>query len=439
MQKLDEPAPDFTADSNKGKISLSSFRGKWVILFAYPADFTPICEMDIVGFARNKPEFDDLGVQFIGWSVDTAESHGKWIRELKERTGVEIDYPLLADVNKELAQRYGILHKTKGVTYRAVFIVDPDGILRFTAIYPLDVGRSIAEIQRVVRILKRARELNHLEALNHARELAKDNSSSLVDEVKRIDPVEEVKRIIGAAEKVGVTLRAIGGLAIRLHCHGKHSAHTRDYHDIDVFGLMPQHHEIVSVFEKLGYSSNVEFNLDSLSYGRLQFIGRGDIAKVDVFLDKFKMEHTLDFRSRIRLDDVTIPITDLMLTKLQIGNKLEPKDEKDIVAILEDHDLGYRDDKETVNIDYMANLCSRNWGLFKSVTISLQKIRQIIEDNDVSVQCVGMEANELIRKVDEIHRVLISKKKGLSWRAANVLGERMKWYQDVEAGTYEAE
>ena len=296
MPKLDEPAPDFTADSNKGKISLSGFRGKWVMLFAYPADFTPICEMDIVGFARNKPEFDDLGVQFIGWSVDTAESHGKWVSELKERSGVEIDYPLLADVNKELAQRYGILHKTKGVTYRAVFIVDPDGILRFAAIYPLDVGRSIAEIQRVVIVLERAREMNHLEALDRARELDKDNSS-LVGELERVDPTEEVKRIIGEAGKVGVTLRAIGGLAIRLHCHGRHSAHLQDYHDIDVFGLMPQHHEIVSFFEKLGYSSNAEFNFNSLSYGRLQFIGRGDIAKVDVFLDKFKMEHTLDFRS----------------------------------------------------------------------------------------------------------------------------------------------
>jgi peroxiredoxin (alkyl hydroperoxide reductase subunit C) len=439
MPKLDEPAPDFTSDSNKGKISLSGFRGKWVILFAYPADFTPICEMDIVGFARNKPEFDDLGVQFIGWSVDTAESHGKWIRELKDRSGVEIDYPLLADVNKELAQRYGILHKTTGVTYRAVFIVDPEGILRFIAIYPLDVGRSIAEIQRVIKVLKRARELNHLEALDRARELPKDNSRSLVDEVKRVDPAEEVKTIIGAAEKAGVTLRAIGGLAIRLHCHGRHSAHMRDYHDIDVFGLMSQHHEIVSVFEKLGYSSNAEFNLTSLGYGRLQFMGRGDIAKVDVFLDKFKMQHTLDFRPRIRLDDVTIPITDLMLTKLQIGNKLEAKDEQDIVAILEDHDLGYRDDKEIINIDYMANLCSRNWGLFKSVTSSLQKIKQIIENNDVSVQCFGMEASELIQKVDAIYRFLISKKKGLSWKARNVLGERMKWYEDVNAGTYEAE
>ena len=102
MPTLDELAPDFVADANNGKISLSNFRGKWVVLFAYPADFTPICEADITCFARNKPRFDELGVQFIGWSVDSTESHQKWIREVKERTGVEIDYPLIADVDKRV-------------------------------------------------------------------------------------------------------------------------------------------------------------------------------------------------------------------------------------------------------------------------------------------------------------------------------------------------
>lgn len=85
MPRLDEPAPDFVADANNSKISLSNFRGKWVVLFAYPADFTPICEMDIIGFARNRATFDDLGVQVIGWSVDTAESHEKWIQAVKTR------------------------------------------------------------------------------------------------------------------------------------------------------------------------------------------------------------------------------------------------------------------------------------------------------------------------------------------------------------------
>ena len=118
MVSLDASAPDFTVDSTKGKISLSDYRNKWVVLFAYPADFTPICEADIIGFAKKKSKFDKLGVQFIGWSVDSVESHKKWIEDVKRNAKVVIDYPLIADVDKKLAERYGILHGTKGVTYR---------------------------------------------------------------------------------------------------------------------------------------------------------------------------------------------------------------------------------------------------------------------------------------------------------------------------------
>jgi peroxiredoxin (alkyl hydroperoxide reductase subunit C) len=175
MVSIDEPAPDFTVDTNKGKISLSDYRGKWVVLFAYPADFTPICEADTIGFVRKKAEFDELGVQFIGWSVDSVESHRKWIEEIADRVGVKIDYPLIADVEKKLAERYGIFHRAKGVTYRGIFIIDPEGILRFAATYPLEVGRNTKEVERIIKVLQRARELYHLKELDRARELSKYN------------------------------------------------------------------------------------------------------------------------------------------------------------------------------------------------------------------------------------------------------------------------
>ncbi len=175
MVDLDEPAPNFSVTTTKGKISLSDFKGKWVVLFAYPADFTPICEADTIGFARKKFEFDELGVQFVGWSVDSVETHLRWIKEIKDRVGVQIGYPLIADIDKKLAEKYGILHKTKGVTYRGVFIIDPDGILRFAATYPLEVGRNTKEIERIIKVLQRARELSHLKELDRARELSKYN------------------------------------------------------------------------------------------------------------------------------------------------------------------------------------------------------------------------------------------------------------------------
>jgi peroxiredoxin (alkyl hydroperoxide reductase subunit C) len=430
MPKLDEPAPDFLADSNKGEITLAAYRGKWVVLFAYPADFTPICEMDLLGFARNKSVFDSLGVQFIGWSVDTVASHLRWIEEVKEKTGVEINYPLIADPDRKLATTYEILHQEKNVANRGIFIIDPEGILKFSATYALDVGRSVKEVERIIKVLQRARELRHLEDLERASELSRYEASSKVDET-HTDPLEEAKRIIGEAEKGGVTLRLIGGLAIRLHCHGKHSAHLREYHDIDLFGLAGQREEIELVFARLGYSPNLSFNMNSVLLNRLQFVSAQNAKSVDVFLDQFSMEHTLDFKRRIRLDGLTIPVTDLLLTKLQMEGRIEARDEKDIVAVLEDHDLGLEDSKEMLNVKYLADLCSRDWGLFRTVTGSLQKIRHVIED-DISVQCVGMEADELIRKVDVIQASLTSGRKGLRWRARKILGERVKWYRDIE-------
>ena len=432
MLNLDEPAPDFAADTNKGKISLSDFRGKWVVLFAYPADFTPICEMDVTGFARNKSRFDSLGIQFIGWSVDTEESHRKWINEVRERIGLEIDYPLIADVDRKLAKKYAILHKTKEVTYRGVFIIDPDGILKFCATYPLDVGRSATEVERIVKVLQRSRELNRLESLDRSKGL---NIYNFPQETEQQDPLEEAKRIVGVADKNGVTLRLIGGLAIRFHCHGLHSAHLREYHDVDVFGLAKEQKGIRGVFEELGYVPNVRFNSN---YGdeRLQFLGPEHAKNVDVFLDRFRMEHTLDFRERLRLDELTIPITDLLLTKLQI-DRSDAKDANDIVAILEDHELGHSDERETINVDYMADLCSRDWGLFKSITSSLENVKQIIEEG-ISVQCIGMEASDFERKLDTILGALISRKKDLRWKIRGRVGEKVKWYKEVEEGLGEA-
>jgi len=189
---------------------------------------------------------------------------------------------------------------------------------------------------------------------------------------KDTDPTEQAKTIVRIAQENGVTLRVIGGLAIRLHCHGPHSQHVRDYQDIDVFGFREEVDGIRAVFEKMHYLPNRKYNM---LYGatRLQFIHGESQNSVDVFLDKFIMDHTIDFRPRLRLDDLTIPITDLLLTKLQI-EKLNEKDVKDIIAIVEDHELGYVNDHETLNLEYMTQLCSRDWGLHKTVTDNIRKI-----------------------------------------------------------------
>jgi hypothetical protein len=115
--------------------------------------------------------------------------------------------------------------------------------------------------------------------------------------------------------------------------------------------------------------------------------------------------------------------------------KLEEKDAKDIVAILEDHELGHSDDRETMNLDYLANLCSRNWGLHRTITASLDKIRRFIDQDSPS----AAGAEELTQKIEAIRSSLMTRKKGLRWRARSLIGERVKWYKEVEAGQGEAQ
>jgi hypothetical protein len=246
------------------------------------------------------------------------------------------------------------------------------------------------------------------------------------------DVTEEARRILRTAEEKKVTLRLVGGLAIRFHCHGQHASHLREYHDVDVLGLADESEMISSVFRQLGYSPNFKYNL---LYGgsRLQFVNDATGKNVDVFLDKFSMDHRLDFRQRLRLDELTIPVTDLLLTKLQMA-RLGEKDVKDIIAILEDHELGRKDDREILNIGYVAKMCASDWGLYKTVTDNLRKMSGFI---DQTVQD-SAERTELAAKLGVIRRSVEEAKKGMKWRIRGLVGERIRWYEPVELGEGEA-
>lgn len=251
-------------------------------------------------------------------------------------------------------------------------------------------------------------------------------------DAKTLDPVEEAKRILRAAQDERTTLRLIGGLAIRFHCHGRHSMHLRAYHDIDLFGLEKESERIFSVFRKLGYSSNDVYNA---IYGRtrLQFIDHETSWEVDVFLDRFRMEHVLDFRERLQLDAVTIPVTDLLLTKLLIV-KLNAKDAKDVVALLEDHQIGYVDDQETLNLNRMAQASARDWGLCKTLNDNLETMINFAEIGEFT----PLEKRDLTQKLTMIRVYVQAQRKTLRWKLRSLLGDKVAWYDDVEVGEGEA-
>lgn len=156
LPRINDPAPDFEAKSTQGVIRLNDYKGKWVMLFSHPADFTPVCSTEFIQFARRYPDFQALGVQPIGVSVDSVYSHIAWVRNLEQNAGVKVAFPVVADLDTRVAQAYGMIHPGASDTapVRAVFFIDPKQVIRAILYYPQSTGRSVDEILRVFEALQ---------------------------------------------------------------------------------------------------------------------------------------------------------------------------------------------------------------------------------------------------------------------------------------------
>lgn len=154
--RLDEPAPHFEGRSTQGPVKLGDFAGRWLVFFAHPADFTPVCTSEFVTFARRSAEFAALNCGLLGLSVDSVYAHIAWRESIRERFGVSIDFPVLEDVSMQIARRYGMFHprNAANAAVRALFIIDPQGKIRAMAYYPVNVGRSVSEVLRVLEALQ---------------------------------------------------------------------------------------------------------------------------------------------------------------------------------------------------------------------------------------------------------------------------------------------
>lgn len=157
--ELNGPAPDFDAPTTKGVIRLSTWaKDKWVILFSHPADFTPVCTTEFIEFAKRYDEFERKGVALLGCSVDSIYSHIAWARNIQDKFGVKIRFPVIADLDQRVSRLYGMIHEPSGntTTVRCVFFIDPKRILRAMIYYPMNVGRNFDEIMRVIDALQMA-------------------------------------------------------------------------------------------------------------------------------------------------------------------------------------------------------------------------------------------------------------------------------------------
>mgnify|MGYP003667073908 FL=1 len=156
MPRLNEPAPDFDAVTTHGQRKLSDYKGKWLILFSHPADFTPVCTTEFMAFARAHDKFAALNTDLLGLSIDSKYAHIAWVRSIKENFDVDVKFPIIEDLSMKVANAYGMIMPGADDTsaVRATFIVDPEGILRAMVYYPMSNGRSIDEFLRLVQALQ---------------------------------------------------------------------------------------------------------------------------------------------------------------------------------------------------------------------------------------------------------------------------------------------
>ncbi|EPF90595.1 peroxiredoxin [Acinetobacter gyllenbergii] len=154
--QLNKPAPNFNAKTTYGMKSLEDYKGKWLILFSHPADFTPVCTTEFMGFATRAEQFKELNCELLGLSIDSVHAHIAWARSIEENFGVKIEFPIIADLSMDVAKAYGMIQPGASDTaaVRATFIIDPEGIMRAMVYYPMSNGRSIDEFLRVLKALQ---------------------------------------------------------------------------------------------------------------------------------------------------------------------------------------------------------------------------------------------------------------------------------------------
>lgn len=156
LPRLNEPAPYFDAVTTHGRKTLADYKGKWLILFSHPADFTPVCTTEFLAFNRRHKDFKDINTELLGLSIDSVFSHLAWEKNIKDNFGEEIQFPIIADLDMKVAHSYGMIMPGASDTsaVRATFIIDPKGVLRAMVYYPMTNGRSIDEIYRLVVALQ---------------------------------------------------------------------------------------------------------------------------------------------------------------------------------------------------------------------------------------------------------------------------------------------
>ena len=244
----------------------------------------------------------------------------------------------------------------------------------------------------------------------------------------RSDPIEEAERVVNRADERDLTVRLIGGTAINRHAEtARREPFKRGYRDVDFVGRREEEQEMTELMIDLGYEANERFN--TMRRFRLEFFDPVNERKADYIIDRFDFCHAWGLRDRIDIDHPTVPIEDLLLSKLQIV-EVSDRDVRDILAMLSDHPVeAGSDDTETIDSAYVAGLCAEDWGLWRTVTFSLDRVREYVDGNDLPI-----DETEVLGRIDDLRSEIDDHSKSLKWKLRSVVGEHKQWYKRPELG-----
>jgi len=238
----------------------------------------------------------------------------------------------------------------------------------------------------------------------------------------------EMERLISEAQKEGIFLRLLGGLAVKVHSpHANHRSLERKYPDIDFVTDKASAKKLLNFLPAMGYTPNKTFN--TLSGDRRQlWYDEANGRQIDIFIGDFTMCHTLPLADRLEIEPLTIPLAELFLSKAQIV-QLNRKDVLDLLALLLDHEVG-PGDKETINAEYIAALCAKDWGLYTTISMSLQKVRSFLEEGSIELE--AQEVETIMKRLVTLERAMDNAPKTMAWKMRARVGTRVRWYEEVE-------
>jgi hypothetical protein len=236
------------------------------------------------------------------------------------------------------------------------------------------------------------------------------------------DIVAEAERVLAAAQAQGVVLRLIGGLAVHMRAHPMPPALVREYGDIDAATVKGQNRGVTDLLTSLGYEAARQFNALNGST-RMLFHDRPNERKLDVFVDGFELNHSVPITARIDVEQRTIPLAELLLTKLQVV-EFTDKDRRDTVALFVAHEVG-PSDGETINGDVIAALTAEDWGLWRTTELNLERLRD-------GLGTIGLDEPDrqlVLRRIDALWERIEAEPKSKRWRLRARVGDRKRWYQ----------